>query len=355
MKKTLATIVASIFMLLTVSTAHATVSIVQQPSETVILNLPNNEAVNWKEVAWSVTATQGLVERIPKTQNNQDWSELITVQFFHKSLLPERRAANIMTRALDRIRESALCSHPESMVTWNIIEKNKNDSIYEEILHTPHKDSLPYHKVTRCFLTDTGFHSISFTHKATKMSADERTTWIRLLKESASVVPLKEAAHTVSGLSMADKLQNSLDLGAFISWKIVSKDIYDDATTIVCLIPSDQIDVTATETLGVLTRPNLNSVSINQAFNAEMEVLKQQCLTSSPHLNIIPILKETTTEFIYSNSEPIDNRYHNRVTRTVISDTNHYSFFYTRMLDRKMTKDEVLQCQKKLEMIKISH
>ncbi len=208
MKKKISALLASIFMLLTTSSIYA----ISQPSETIIFNLPNNGAANWKEVNRQVTEKQGIVESIPKDQTYQNWSELITIQFFHKSLLADARADNLMDRLLDLTREAALRTYPDSKMTWKIIEKHNDDSIYEEILSTPHKDSLPFHEISRCFLTKTGFHCIGFRHQNAKMSSDEKEKRIELLKEFTSVTSLEEAAHTLAGLSLADRLPNSLDL-----------------------------------------------------------------------------------------------------------------------------------------------
>lgn len=78
-------------------------------------------------------------------------------------------------------------------VTCNILERNNSDIIYGWILHEPYKKIPPQHFIARAFLTDLGFHQIGFTQKHRQLTPNEKENWMKLFRESASVVSIKIA------------------------------------------------------------------------------------------------------------------------------------------------------------------
>jgi hypothetical protein len=157
-------------------------TVVQQwPLETIMITFPDGECADWKELSRHVTEKEGVVERIPRTQTMQNWEELLAIQYFDGRSL-DRQVITSAEYFVDCIKKEVLAAYPGSKVTWRIIENNKNDILYEWILHQPYKAIPPQHEIARAVLTKKGLHRIGWTHKNSEVGMFERTKWINLLK-----------------------------------------------------------------------------------------------------------------------------------------------------------------------------
>ena len=170
----------------------------KEPLKTAIIYLPIENS-DWKEIARRVNENEGFVERIPIDQTTTNWTELIGIQYLDVKHWDMENIEYIM----EAIEAQTISDYPGNKVTWNIIEKNKDDIIYEWILHKPYKNIPNQHEVARAFLINGIFHRVGFTRKNAEMSANERNTWIKLLKKS-SVIPFEEAANS-NGFSLAKR------------------------------------------------------------------------------------------------------------------------------------------------------
>ena len=349
MRKKLSILVVIVFVLFTQEAAYA-LSSIDRPSETVVLKLPGYSHLNWKDITHAITKKMGLIERIPCNQTSETWSELICIQYRDRSDW-DRGQINCIENIMDRVQEEAFSTYPRNKSTWRIIEKNKNDILYEWILHKQHNGVPPQHEVARAFLTETGFHSVAFTRKSAEMSPDERGKWIKLLKESASVVSFKEAGDIPDGISMVDWLKDSLDLGpVFKRWRVTNTSAIDSGWTMVCRVPISQTEAYITECLEEVTAPILNATSsIDQLFEMEKENAQKR----SPKKVEFHILEKSSTEVIYSYSYPQDNLQVTAVARSFISNQAYYFIVYKRGLKEEIKKEDILKWKKLLEMIKI--
>lgn len=354
MKKKLHLLIIPIFILIIQGTAYTLISVGPPPPETIVLTLPDNSYAAWKEIARKVSENEGLVEHAPFNQTLVNLSELITIQYHSRTTWNRERASSVsLEELLDSIREATSFSYPGSKITWKIIEKSEHDSIYERILHG--EGAIPTeHDIVRVFLTKFGLHRVVFTRKHTEMSPEEREKWIRLLKESATVVSFEEATHASEGFSMADRFKDSLDLGCvFQGWRIVNIIRLDIGHTLVCRISPSQTEAYITECLEVLTVPNwnpsLDPFLIDTLFETEKEALQEQL----PQKVIFHILKRSPNEIIYSYSYPENQLQITGVVRSFTSDRGYYSVSYKHALTEEMRKEEILKWQEHLEAIKI--
>ena len=182
------------------------------------------------------------------------------------------------------------------------------------------------------------------------MSAVEREKWIKLFRESATVVPTESAINISNGLSMVEKFKDSLDLGAtFQDWAIVSSYAMDNGYTLVGRIPPSQKTSYITECLEVVTMPNFRECSSDQFFETEKEFIQKK----SPKNIEFQILKQSPSEVVYCYSHPMDHLLLTAVVRILLADQGYFSVTYKRGLPRKMKKTEISQWQKQLETIKI--
>lgn len=172
------------------------------PPETVILTLPDENYAGWKEIARGVSKKEGVIECIPVSQEVENWSELISIQYKDRADI-NREAARSIEAAVDCLRKTTVAAYPGNKVTWTILEKNKSDILYEWILHESYQNIPPQHELARAFLTEQGLHRVGFVRQNREMSAEEREKWIKSLRKSA-VVSIEEASKTPQGLSLVD-------------------------------------------------------------------------------------------------------------------------------------------------------
>ena len=345
MRKTILFLLVSISLLFVKETVY---SVMLDSAETIVLKLPKDYS-SWREISRIVDEKKCIVERIPLDQTNSNWSELIAIQYADKENLI-MKGCIFIEDCIDLIREQTINSHPGKKVTWRIIDKCKTNIIYEWILHEQYKDIPPQHEIARAFLTEKGFHRIGFTRKNNEMNLDEREKWIELLRESVSVVSMEEARNIPHGLSMVDKLKDSLDLGAtFRDWKVINTYNFEMGYTMVISIPPSQKENEyIIECLEMTTTPNFNSVSIDKFFETEKMILHSR----SEKVNFT-ILKKTPNEIIYSFVHPKDHLLLTGVVRSFISNHGYYSICYKYGLPNELSKEKVLQWKECLEAIKI--
>lgn len=316
------------------------------PSETFLLNLPNNESQNWKEISRYISAKETMVESIPCDQTAENWSELIAFQFFRM-----RGEGKSIDDIIYNIRETILSAYPEGKVTWNIIEKNKNDIIYEWALHEQYNNVPPQHEIARGISTEKGLHRIGFTLKNKEMTPDIREKWVKLLRESALVVPLKVAMDTPEGLSIVDSLRKSIDLPeSFQGWEVVM-DLYEpNGTSFLCKIPYSKKESSyVDECIEIVSIPLYKQITINETFEVEKTCVQKH----SENKVEFQILKQSPKEIIYTYSHPKEQLKFNAFVRSFLTDLGYFSFRYRRELPDEMQKEEILEWQAILENIQV--
>jgi hypothetical protein len=176
--KSVSTKFLAIFLLLLSETEYA---FGYHPStETIIFNPPADYSMHLKELIREIVLGKGierskidygLVERIPLDQNKHRWSLMISMQYFDRSSWDEHASIEDFVKLCEK---SARDRYPGNEVTWKIIEKNKNDIIYEWILHKTYLLIPPQHEVVRAFLTDKGLHRFACVRQYNEMDKDEK-------------------------------------------------------------------------------------------------------------------------------------------------------------------------------------
>lgn len=317
------------------------INFVQPPAETLVLKLPEDNVVEWKEINRIITESQGLVERIPVNQTKENWSELIAIQYFNKYV-------SSIDNLINALKKETINAYPGNKVTWKILEKNHSDIIYEWILHKPYKNIPAQHEIVRLFLNETGVHRIGFTHKYDEIKPEEKGKWLNLLRESVSILKMDEAQNNIQNLSLAYKKTN-LELGnIFKNWNIIDDLSFDNGFSIIIAVAPGQNLEYVTEYVEIMTMSNLNESSVFQISE------KQKQLIQSKFGKInFKELKKTKNEIIYSYTFPQDNLIVNGLIRELIVNDGYYFINYKRGLQHELKKEEITQWQKHLESIKI--
>ena len=344
MKKKISVLILSVF-LLQFGVTYANESY-EPPLETAILKFPDNSEGNWKEITRYVNKVEGVVETIPLDQTLSNWSESICVQYIDV-LEGNKKAPHSLANLLKRVRMGSIARHLGNEVTWNILEDNKDDIIYEWILQKPYKDTPAEHEISRAFLTKTGFHRIGFTRRYGQMDPKEREKWIKLLRENVSVIAFEEGDNS-EGLSLVSKLKDYVVLGPnFQNWSMINTFSSEYGVTNICYNPSTQVDQKISENLDFIIMPNTRDLSFDQFFAMEKKFIQDGAQKKIE----FRVLEESPSEVIYTYSCRADHLQRNAVVRATLTDYGYYSINYYRNLDGHMNEEEILNWKEKLKSI----
>lgn len=170
------------------------------PSESVVFKLPDGNKANWKEILRQVNGKEGLVESIPNDQTEQNWTDLIAIQYIGNVTKKNVPSLDVW---INGMRSSFILAHPGKKVTWKVIEKHNSDFIYEWALHEAYGSVAPQHEVARLFITESGTYRAGFTRKNSEMSPEEKEKLIKLLKENTAIVSYSAAGRDAEAFSLA--------------------------------------------------------------------------------------------------------------------------------------------------------
>lgn len=312
----------------------------EMPQETAVLQLPASFEADWKEITHYVNKEEGTIEVIPLNQTIQNWSALIAIQYMDSSNWD--KAVCSLDVILDYLRKEFLSSYPEETVTWQILEKDEKGVIYEWMLHKPHKGTPIQHEVSRAFFTPSGFHRVGITRKNRHMNPEERTTWIKLLRENTSVVPFQQAK---TGISLVEKLQYTVSLGShFQGWATVHYCTLENGYSIVYHTPPQS---ESNECLVVTTMPNITAAPLTKLVNLEKQCIREKI---SPKVEF-HTLEHSPNEIIYTYHYPKDDLQLNALVRAFLTDHGYYSISYKKRLEGPIPQDELTNWQAKLKSI----
>ncbi len=202
----LTSIFTSLFLLFS-EFASANNSGRRTPPEAVTLKLPPDNKMEWKEISKNISEKDVTVEWVPSAQSASNWTQLIAIQYYDKTVL-DWKVKNSVEKIVDQILMKIVTSYPSGRATCNVIQKNKNEIIYEWILHKPYNGIPPQHEIAKGILTEKGFHRVGFTRKNYKMGNDEREKWLKLLKESVMIAASGTALEGNEFLSIFSRKEN---------------------------------------------------------------------------------------------------------------------------------------------------
>ena len=131
------------------------------------------DTTGWKVAhAQDVRGAGNIVERIPVNETLQNWTKMVTVQFFEN----ERQTPQTM---MDRLRARMLQRCPGAI--WNQLESDRTSVLYEwRIASCPGEQDQ--HELSRLLQGNDGLHRIAYTEKVANLPANVRARWIDTLK-----------------------------------------------------------------------------------------------------------------------------------------------------------------------------
>jgi hypothetical protein len=152
-------------------------------SETLRMDIPEQEAEQkWECVNRGYTKYgESIAEWIPKNQNFDNRSELITIQFVaHSPNLP-CSAEEFMNVLYEFFSEE----YPN--MQWNVIKQSVYDVCFEWMLPNGHDNCSPQHEITRIIWTKKGFHRVAYEQPVPELDSQTRELWLKRI-ESAQLI-----------------------------------------------------------------------------------------------------------------------------------------------------------------------
>jgi len=338
------------------------------PKETVLLELPEKGEMNWKEIKRVMNERKVRIEMIPLDQRPGKWSELIGIQFFDRSVWDQKQA-NTVEAMVERLKTGIITSFRGKQITWNIIDKNEDDILYEWYVTKPNKNDRPEHEIVRAFLTDAGFHKVGFTQIKKKLTPEQREKWIKLLRENVSVVPWKKAEESVS-LSLVDQTGYSIDLGLeFKEWYPVGSYVNEFGYTNAAYCPKKHfkeafvkevqsgatemaVPLKLTECLEVVTSSLAGTFNLKKSYQREKNIVQGKTIKRVQ----FEVLEKSPEEMIFTYVQPIENDlFLNGMVRIFNTEHGYYSIGYKHAMEGKMSKDEIMQWKDRLKTIQVAY
>lgn len=310
------------------------------PIETILFKLPKNTPQQWKELKRDIQSKKAVLEYIPSDQSPENWKDLLAIEYISN---PPDGTIEVVIKQLQNLFSAGFQTNP---LRWNVIEKDKKSCIYESVWTVPQK-GLTIHEISRAFLSETGFHRIVIMSKQGEMSPAKRDCWLTAIRESVSLVRIQEALSSPGTISLADKNNHSLDLGAgFKDWKI--HDIYslENGCATVIWLPASYKGGYIDECLEIMSVPLCKKIALHKFFELEKKDLLKKSKAK------LSILKQSSEEILYSYIYPHDHLQVIGVVKTFIKNEIYYSINYKIGLPKAPKNDFVLEMKKHLDQVK---
>lgn len=311
------------------------------PKETLILELPERAAQNWKEISRSLSEKECLVERIPAQQTAKNWTDLISI-FQYKT-----NSQISLSSALQLVHKGYV-SYPKNSISWKILELNENSAIYEMVCSSEFENVMPEHLIGCICFKDKIIHSVFFNKREKLMDLSERASWIDLLRKHTLITDWDQAFYYTNGLSLFNFEPFVIRAPeSFLGWKMERTFALEHVLAISMYIPKSQENSTSNQWLEIKTMPGNFTKHLNPIVEKEKEEFRRRFGAS---IALSP-LQESKQEISYTFLCAEEGGYTNAVVRSFVTGLGYYSFRYFWIGNQEMTKEENLLWLKKLKTI----
>lgn len=171
----------------------------EMPSEIPVLELSNEDKKAWRTIHKAIMKQEGIIENIPSDQKVEEWTEMLTAQYYG-GYKTER--SELLDIVIENLKNESLKDHAKGEVSWNLLEKGKNDFIYERLQCKALHDAPPEYEISRIILSKGGIHRISYTKRKEKISSEEKQKWHERLKNHVSMMEKQKAKSFQNGFSL---------------------------------------------------------------------------------------------------------------------------------------------------------
>lgn len=140
-------------------------------TESLEIPMSKAEQAKWRVGHYERTPDGiSTVERIPRDQSMQSWTEMISTHFF---------------------AHGNHCFTANSAIAWaqvaeegEIIDEDENEVILEEVITESSGAPYTLHEIIRVIWTPKGVHRVSYSYKGEKLDYEQRKYWLNKLKAS---------------------------------------------------------------------------------------------------------------------------------------------------------------------------
>ncbi len=172
-------------------------------NQTALVQLPNQTEMNWKKFFFNESENFWIVEYIPISQDDQNFSDLVVIQY--NQFDPTTLSVDSYEQNCEFMCQQLVSTYPEFNIGIKTLDKYEDGMIQELIIINCFEENIVEHTISRIFLTPSGgVHRVAFTKKNAPISAKETQKWLHILKENTSIVSFEEAKKK-SGLSRFER------------------------------------------------------------------------------------------------------------------------------------------------------
>lgn len=154
--------------------------------EAIIIPMPTDELQQrWKLGHDAVLPDSLIFEWIPKNEDIDNWSELLSIQYFRfNGDVKSQTASEFVQRFLKLINKQF------PGVTSTIFKESPDDVSLEWIISNTKQGQPAQEELVRVITTKEGLSRLAYTKKGSDLSQSERNKWLKYLMD-AKVVPFQ--------------------------------------------------------------------------------------------------------------------------------------------------------------------
>lgn len=323
--------------------------ILGQPPEAIVFKLPNEDFQQWKVVDQNITEKNGLLIYIPSHQNA--WADCIKIEYLCNEKLKNVSVDDAIKKYKAR-RIVKVDKAFENKPSFEVLEKNASDCMFEEILE---HEGKPVYVLRRIFLKNGALHSIGIERYSKPWTSAQRTESIKMLKEGVSIERTDQIIADVPMLSFAHKFAVTLDLGqGFKHWEMRNRNLNIHNGWIITWAPHIARELWKEFLYAICFTKTPKTPTLEEFVKDQMKEIEKRAKKQLE----FHVLKKSPKEIIYHFVGPVTlfsikkKIQVNNIVRVIPLEKKYYSFSYES--NHQLSQEEIMEWQGRLEGISVA-
>lgn len=315
------------------------------PEKTPIIKTASDPYNDWKELTYSISFDNHMMEFIPKDQDVTNWTKLICIQQNKRSAAQRKES---LENFLKRVKKELEVSSKPDQLHWNPLLESKNDIMYEWILYSSKNKTVLEHEISRHIFTKNHHYKIGYVQRNEKINEETKQKWIKILKDSVEIVNLEKAKKSI-GFTLAKSEKLEIDLGsAFRNWiKTLHR------TLIIKSSQNTFLPIAIDDKNIIFQILEVKTIPDSEIHKFDLESLREE-KTKVYKLNNTDqtILKKSQEQLIYAFTRPAEEHTQFTITNLFIKKDICYDLTLNMIMREKPSEKEIVKWKTVMEEIK---
>jgi hypothetical protein len=320
--------------------------ILGKPSETIVFKIPKENTRQWKVVDQIITEKNCVLVYMPSQQHENFGADRIRIEY-----LCNDKVKNLSVDGAIK-KYKARCPDKANRISFEVLEKNTSDCMYEEILEYEGKRISV---LSRFFLKNGSLHSIEIERYSQPWTLPQRKELVKMLKEGVSIERTDKVVADTPVLSFAYKSAETLDLGhGFKHWELFNRKLDLQDSWVITWIPGISREMWSELLFVICSKKTRSTNTLEEFVQEQMKVFEKR---AKKQLEFHVIKKLPKEEIIYSFVMPLrlfsvkKTIQVTTIVRAIPQERKYYEFIY--QSNHKLSPEEIIEWQGKLEGISV--